>query len=139
MKFNRETGGLLENLEGLISQNGWHLHFWESRYGSGVFGMVALTTYVINEIYDISTGADIEACEFEFYIKDEGSWLPVVKGDSIKHVLEELNKKVVLNNNVWSNAVSGAYECIIEKNDGNYGLRVAIDEKVPFLFKPTNL
>ncbi len=129
----------MQELEKLVSENGWHLHFWESRYGKGVFGMVSLNPYYINEIYDISTGADIEAVEFEFYIQGAGSWLPIVKGESIKDVLDLLDKKVVLNNIVWSHAVDQAYECIIEKNDGNYGLRVAIDERVSPLFKPTNL
>ncbi|HJV44374.1 MAG TPA: hypothetical protein VJ824_01480 [Bacillota bacterium] len=129
----------MEALQTLIIKHSWDLHVWRERYGNGLYAMIAPPMGCVNEIPDISTGSDIEALELQFYLNDEGSWLPVVRGNNLEDVFKELEQKTMVDNDTWKQAVYDAFECIFEESDHHYGLRVAIDNKVPALFKPSEL
>ncbi len=77
----------------LIYKCGWNISIWNKRYGNGFYGMISRQN-LITDIEDILTGADIEACELEFYLYNEGNWLPISSGDSISDVLKSLEIKI---------------------------------------------
>ncbi|KEI83983.1 hypothetical protein EJM73_07035 [Clostridium botulinum] len=120
----------------LIYKCGWNISIWNKRYGNGFYGMISRQN-LITDIEDILTGADIEACELEFYLYNEGNWLPISSGDSISNVLKSLEVKIekFINNDFWINKTLDIFEKIIEENDGNYGFKIALDNDKQNVFK----
>ena len=128
----------METINKLIHEYNWDLLSWRERYGSGVWIIIGPVINHIYEIREIKDGGDIESSQLEFYFNDEGSWLPAVHGTDFAAALEKLEKKVqnVANDSEWREAVSDEFECIMNENDGSYGLKIAIDNKNPLLFLP---
>jgi hypothetical protein len=96
----------------------------------------------LDQIRDITDGADIEALELESYFNDQGSWLPVVTAKSVSEGLEMLDEKIkeLEDNEDWKRSVADVFERITEVNDGSYGLSIAVNEKKENIFyKPAGL
>lgn len=92
----------------------------------------------LSEIESITTGADIEALELESYFHNEGSWLPVVRASDLSEGLSKMEEKIksMAANDAWRRGVWEAFECIIEENDGNYGLKIAVERGEKRLYIP---
>lgn len=131
----------IRNLDAIdkLSNEGWCLQSWDVRYGSGFYLMIG--PHYIDQIRDITWGADIEAVHLDFYFNDEGSWLPVVQAETVSEGLAKLNNKIsqYLNKEQWKNAVFVTLERIVEVNDGHYGLKQAVDKKDEYLMKPNGI
>lgn len=125
----------MESLNKFIAEKDWHLHSWQSRYGSGVYVGLFPNIYHAEQIVEISTGGDIEAAHLDFYFLDEGNWVPVSKGENLTTAIKRL-ESILGFNEIWLKAVYECFEAIIEYSDNAYGLKVALDNKVPELFKP---
>lgn len=118
----------------------WGLQVFDKRYGKGFYCMI-LPQRFINDIWDILTGGDMEVVSLEEYLWDMGNWLPIVsvRSTSAIDALNELETKIstwsVKDN--WADRVEDTIESIIDSNDGNYGIDVAIrlDKDDIFIWK----
>lgn len=128
-------------IDRLVSKNGWNLQSWQVRYGTGVFVVIAPQTGYLDQIREITTGANIEATEIGFYFNDEGAWLPVVEAQNVSEGLLNLEEKLKEfdGSDEWIRAVYDTFERIAEVNDGHYGLRIALDKKDELLFRPKTI
>jgi len=131
-------GYSMDAIQKLILQYDWNLQCWDDRYSRGIWAIVAPQANHTYEMREISDGGDIESMVLGEYFYNEGSWLPVAIGDNLMNVLAKLNEKIqpFIDNNVWRSRVYDAFQQIIEITDGNYGLRIAIDNKDKALLKP---
>lgn len=128
-------------IDHLIDKNSWNLLCWRPRYGSGVWVALGPVVHHLNEIESISTGADIEALELDSYFHNEGSWLPVVLASDLSEGLAKLEEKIKSKAamDTWQRGVWEAFECIIEENDGNYGLKIAVERGEKRLYSPGSI
>lgn len=131
----------MDAIQELISKYDWNLQCWDDRYSRGIWAIVAPHANHTYEMREITDGGDIESATLGDYFYDEGSWLPVANGNNLMDVLEKLNDKIktLIENDIWRSSVYDAFQQIIEENDGNYGLRIAIDNKDKALLKPKEL
>jgi len=84
-------------------------------------------------------GGDIPSITLGEYFHNEGSWLPVANGRNLIEALTKLEEKIpnYFENRSWQDSVYYAFMRIIEVNDGNYGLQIAIEEnKDKYLLEP---
>lgn len=128
----------MDKIHRLISKDDWVLQCWDDRYSRGTWAVVAPHVNHVYEMKEITDGGDIESIELGDYFFNEGSWLPVVNGSDLAEVLTKLNEKIAsfTENSLWKNRVYDAFQRIIDVNDGNYGLKIALDEKDEALLNP---
>lgn len=128
----------MEAIQTLISTYDWNFQCWKDRYGRGIWAVVAPLAYHTHEIREITDGGDIESMELGNYFSDEGAWLSVANGTELADVIEQLNwhVKPFVENEAWRTHIFLAFECIMLVNDGNYGLRIAVQNKEAALLKP---
>lgn len=131
----------MDAIQTLIAIYDWNFQCWQDRYGRGIWAVVAPLAIHTHEIREITDGGDIESMELGNYFSDEGAWLSVANGTELAEVIEQLNRHVkpFVENETWRARVSLAFERITELNDGNYGLRIAVQNKEATLLKPTHL
>lgn len=123
-------------LNNLVINDGWNLQTWDVRYGDGLYLVIGPAATHVDWIRDITWGADIEAVELDFYFFGQGTWLPVAKAPTLSEGLSLLEEKVqrLIGFDDWKTAVFNAFEAIVVKNDGGYGLKVAIDNDTDKIF-----
>lgn len=128
----------MDKIQDLISTNDWVLQCWNDRYSRGIWAIVAPHINHVHEMENITDGGDMESFELGDYFYNEGSWLPVENGSNLAEVLTKLNEKVspFTQNKLWKEKVYDAFQRIIEVNDGDYGLKIALDKKDESLLKP---
>lgn len=128
----------MDALQKLLSEYNWNLHCWDDRYGRGLWAIVGPNENQTQEIKNIIDGGDTESYLLTDYLHEEGNWLPVVKEKKLVDALTILNTKIepFVDNDIWKIGVSDAFATVIDKNDGGYGLKIAIDQKTDKLFTP---
>lgn len=68
----------LNTIDKLVSNEGWNIQSWRFRYGTELWVIASPLAEQLDQIREITEGADIEAIELASYFNNEGSWLPVV-------------------------------------------------------------
>jgi len=131
----------MDAIQTLISTYDWNFQCWQDRYGRGIWAVVAPLAIHTHEIQEITDGGDIESMELGNYFSNEGAWLSVVNGTELAGVIEQLNRDVkpFVGNETWRTRIYLAFERIMIVNDGNYGLRIAVQSKDDVLLEPVNL
>jgi len=134
--IEKNNGGFVHKATNyLIHEHYWVISAFRERYGNGLWVAAAPVNNHLVHLENIKTGADIESAELGDYLNGEGSWLPITFAedyDTAMVILESKIKKVATNE-TWRSSVWNAYECIIEENDGHYGLKHAVETKNPAL------
>jgi hypothetical protein len=90
----RGRGIVMDNINRLVVEDRWNLQCFPKRYGSGVWVIVGPQKGIIDQIRDITDGADLEAVNLEEYFNNIGSWLPVIQAKNVEEGLRKLNEKV---------------------------------------------
>lgn len=131
----------METLNKLIHEYNWELLSFPERYGNSVWVIIGPVINHVYQIREIKDGGDIESLELGYYFGGEGSWLPVTEAQDFHTALSKLESKVkdFVNDSDWRNAVYDAFECIMEENDGYYGLKTAVENKKRELMKPPSI
>ncbi|MEK5400118.1 hypothetical protein [Paenibacillus sp. FSL K6-2859] len=126
----------LNTIDKLVSNEGWNIQSWRFRYGTELWVIASPLAEQLDQIREITEGADIEAIELASYFNNEGSWLPVVSAKNISEGLEMLEQKIKVFENIeeWKQKVVGTFSRIIEVNDGGYGFSIAGNEKKESIF-----
>lgn len=123
----------MENLNTFLDEHtNWNLGSAWYRYGGGFFIFVAPTDGNYGqEFVDLANmPGDIQSTSFFFYIEDQGEWLPIVYGETVKEGLDSLNK--MLNKDITNEElekIRQAYDKLIEVSDNNYGLETELRKK----------
>lgn len=131
----------MDAIQTLISTYDWNFECWKDRYGRGIWAVVAPLAIHTHEIREITDGGDIESMELGNYFSNEGAWLSVANGTELADIIKQLNQRVqpFVENETWRVRISLAFERITEVNDGDYGLRVAVQSKDAVLLEPLDL
>lgn len=127
----------MTNIDVLLTKYDWVLLSWDDRYGRGIWSMVAPNLNQAYDVREIMDGSDIESSVLGDYFNEEGAWMPVTHNETLSDALVFLDKKIqdVNESFEWRMLVSDAFGCVIEENDGDYGLKVAIDNHMEELFE----
>lgn len=128
----------METINKLIDEHEWVLLAFRERYGSGVWVAIGPVINYLYELQQIKDGGDIQSLELGYYLQDEGSWLPTAFGENYCAAIESLENKIkeIAHSETWRSAVGEAFLTIYEEDDGNYGLKHAVDSKTPSLLSP---
>ncbi|PGL78061.1 hypothetical protein CN931_23905 [Bacillus sp. AFS054943] len=131
----------MDALQELISRDDWNLQCWDDRYGRGIWAIVAPHPNHINKMREITDGEGMLSTELEFYFDNEGSWLPVANGKNLMDVLMKLDDKIkpTIDNAVWRRSVYDTFQHFLEEKYSNFGLEIAVKNKVKILLKPEEL
>ena len=127
----------MTNIHALLKNHDWVLQCWDDRYGRGIWVMVAPHVNQVYEVREVMDGSDIESAVLGDYFDEEGVWLPVTHGATLSEALALLDDKIqhVVANETWRMSVEEALACVLEVNDGNYGLKVALANQMRALFQ----
>ncbi|EOO22134.1 hypothetical protein P5815_30495 [Bacillus cereus] len=131
----------MDALTELITRNDWNLLCWEDRYGRGIWAIVAPHPNHTYKIREITDEEGMLSTELGFYFHNEGSWLPVANGNNVKDVLMKLDAKIklMIDNTIWRRSVNDTFQHFLEENYSNFGLEIALKNKVNILLKPEEL
>lgn len=125
-------------IQHLVTEQDWILRIWSKRYGNGMYAMLACTDGQAYSIPEITTSSDIPALGLDYFLKEEGGWLPITSGDNLTEIIDELNAKIskTYNDIEWQKSVNNAFNTILDVSDNDFGLRIAVDNHEPSLFDP---
>ncbi|AFQ19943.1 hypothetical protein P9Y62_30830 [Bacillus thuringiensis] len=125
----------------LITRNDWNLLCWEDRYSRGIWAIVAPHPYHTYKIREITDGEGMLSTELGFYFHNEGSWLPVANGNNLKDVFTKLDDKIkpMIDNTIWRRSVYDTFQHFLEEKYSDFGLEIALKNKVKILLKPEEL
>lgn len=126
-----------KNLDYLIKKEGWSLGVCGFRFG-GLFAFLVPDSDIFNEFENQLQGpaGDITNVEFQCYILEEGSWLPVAYSDSYETVIDELSKKILIEKDLtqWLKKTEEAYKVLVEMITEPDALTEALRNKDKKLF-----
>ncbi|AHZ55266.1 hypothetical protein P9W99_14330 [Bacillus cereus] len=125
----------------LITKNDWNLLCWDDRYSRGIWAIVTPHPNHMYKIREIIDGEGMLSTELGFYFQNEGSWLPVANGNNLMDVLTKLDDKIkpMIGNTIWKRSVYDTFQHFLEENYSNFGLEIALKNKVKILLKPEEL
>lgn len=131
----------MEALQELILKYDWNLLCWEDRYSRGIWAIVAPHPNHMYEMREITDGEGISSTALGFYFCNEGSWLPAANGSNLKDVLTKLDDKIkpMIGNDIWRSSVYDTFQHFLEEKYSNFGLEIALKNKVKILLKPEEL
>lgn len=129
----------MSSLSSVLLKNEWEMIAINCRYGGNIYVFVGPHIGLLSRMDDYLNGDDIAGTSMQFYLADEGSWLPVGYGktydDATKMLEDKLN--VYSDEKKWVNSIFTFYDWFVNyfRKVNGYSLESELDKaNSPLLF-----